>query len=1300
MRKIEKIKLDIQLFAEEQTLETKIKSTSDGALKSLESVIKKLNEMATSVDKVNKKITSGSVKTATKEMDNFANKVGKSVVSAQSLANALSFTALTAGLTRLTGLINDWVYETSDYSEQLNLFNVIFNNIEKNGKTTFSELGKSATQFQYKLNEAFGTSKTETFYMQGMFQAMGEAVNIPDKYSALMSETMTKLTYDMASLYNKQETDTAEALRAGVYAGQTKPLRSYGIDVTASSMQPILDELGIDRTVKQLNQAEKEVVRYITTLRQASNAMGDFANTIESPANQLKIFKQQLVETKVAITSLIMNLVGNLLPYLNALLMVIKEIAKWLATLLGIQLSDYNTKVASYGDAMDGIGKNADNATKSIKKLKREALGFDQIHNINENTGSGSGGGVNVGSGIDDRLLKALQGYDNGMEKVRMKATEIRDKIMDWLGFTKHVNSETGEVYFTYDGIGTTLKNIYDSFKKLTPAGKILTGLIVSTLLGGIFAKVKKIWTFIKGIKLIDKAKKLLTPFKTLGNYIKDDIQGGLFGIGNALKDSHSLWFSNLGIVEKIGVSVGGIVGLLLSLEQVSVSAKNLAEEGINFSNALGLAVGSVGSIVSGFILLGPAGAVGAGVLALLDGILTYAGRKAELERLNEFFEQNLGPSIQAVSDKISGIIEKTSEGFDTTKLSNYSAEYENAQEKIDGARTSIDNLIDSLRLQGEGSTLSKQEINELGNQYDILRDNTKKADDASRNYTIELIKQNGQRTNSTKETIATEIAEYKKLADAKKGMDIEYLNEREKYDIKLAKGNITQKEYNDLIYDLQVKYGLAEYKITDITNATTAYSDALSNINYKSVEDTNNAIASARDSYNSAMDALNSYKENITEKYKEMNSPVEEQISKLEETKKQMEAVGDTSSDSYKKVQDNLNTLTALVSANNSEMETAISGADEAIKKIQGEYKGYISAIYADLSKHGVESADEFEDTVDSIKEDLNDLKNVDMSGFGKEMFDSITASILKEQPNAIVKYKKEFDKLGMTSANEFTKSASEKVSSIYNDMIDNMGDKAIIPKEFKEIGEDSNEGFKNGLIGPQQKEKIKDTGKTFSEITEKSVRDGLKTHSPSKVFESIGKDTIDGLILGIDETTPNVISTLKTMIAKMKKEFDDVEFKFKISTNVENSFNSILSKLQKFTDKFKSGINTMLSKMSSSMNGIKVNSDGKITYTSMPSITVPKFANGGFPEDGLFYANHRELVGKFSNGKTAVANNDQIIEGIYKGVYSAVLSAMSQTQTSSQIDVHVHTDEGTVVDRINQKTKQTGVFPLNIPI
>lgn len=62
--------------------------------------------------------------------------------------------------------------------------------------------------------------------------------------------------------------------------------------------------------------------------------------------------------------------------------------------------------------------------------------------------------------------------------------------------------------------------------------------------------------------------------------------------------------------------------------------------------------------------------------------------------------------------------------------------------------------------------------------------------------------------------------------------------------------------------------------------------------------------------------------------------------------------------------------------------------------------------------------------------------------------------------------------------------------------------------------------------------------------------------------------------------------------------------------------------------------------------------------------------FASGGFPEDGLFMANHSELVGRFTNGRTAVANNEMIVEGISAGVFDAVVSAFSQTGGSNVDD------------------------------
>ena len=81
-------------------------------------------------------------------------------------------------------------------------------------------------------------------------------------------------------------------------------------------------------------------------------------------------------------------------------------------------------------------------------------------------------------------------------------------------------------------------------------------------------------------------------------------------------------------------------------------------------------------------------------------------------------------------------------------------------------------------------------------------------------------------------------------------------------------------------------------------------------------------------------------------------------------------------------------------------------------------------------------------------------------------------------------------------------------------------------------------------------------------------------------------------------------------------------------------------------------------------------------LSHVTIPRFPIFEYETGGFPEDGLFMANHNELVGEFSNGKTAVANNEQIVEGITSGVYNAVaplvveiLSAMQQKDEGSQV-------------------------------
>lgn len=70
-------------------------------------------------------------------------------------------------------------------------------------------------------------------------------------------------------------------------------------------------------------------------------------------------------------------------------------------------------------------------------------------------------------------------------------------------------------------------------------------------------------------------------------------------------------------------------------------------------------------------------------------------------------------------------------------------------------------------------------------------------------------------------------------------------------------------------------------------------------------------------------------------------------------------------------------------------------------------------------------------------------------------------------------------------------------------------------------------------------------------------------------------------------------------------------------------------------------------------------------------------------------------------ANGRTEVLNQSQMASIIYSAIVNGMAQVMSQYGSqSSEIDVHVHTAEGTVIDRIEQKTKQTGIFTFTIPL
>lgn len=160
---------------------------------------------------------------------------------------------------------------------------------------------------------------------------------------------------------------------------------------------------------------------------------------------------------------------------------------------------------------------------------------------------------------------------------------------------------------------------------------------------------------------------------------------------------------------------------------------------------------------------------------------------------------------------------------------------------------------------------------------------------------------------------------------------------------------------------------------------------------------------------------------------------------------------------------------------------------------------------------------------------------------------------------------------------------------------------------------------------------------------------------------------------------------TAIKGKTADIKLEVEDFVKNIKDFFKKDNwTFDGVKDGLEKTFEGAVKGVKGIWNKLADGLNG-----EYQIGGSNL-KIRLPKFyATGGFPEDGLFFANHSELVGTFSNGKTAVANNAQIVEGIQKGVYSAVSSAMAQNSGSSRYIANEIVVDGEVIARTVTKAQ-----------
>ena len=491
------------------------------------------------------------------------------------------------------------VAKFNDFYEATDLFHNAMGNLSGEADTLIS-----------KMQGLLGVDPTKAMTYMATIQSLGTSFGLTSDKAYILSKNLTQLAYDEGSYWNKDVAETFTAMSSAI-SGEIEPIRRLGVDLSQARLQQELLALGFNKQVSSLSQADKAVLRYIAIMKQTANVQGNLAQTIQSPANQIKILKAQLDMLAKSVGSLLYPALKSILPPLIAAVQLIREFVEWVAKLMGVKVvfTDFTKSADSVGGIGDAMDDTADSTKKAAKALKDYTMGFDELNIIDPTQGSsGSGSGASAGNILGDVDLSGYDMFKQYNEEFAKQIDAIKQKIKDMLPIIGAVTAA-----LALWKIVDFLTDVATAISKMTDLQKL--ALSIATVV----IEASLVFSFAKGYASTGN------PLELLG-----EVVSAAFG-------SFVLWrtMGADGITFGMGIAfVASLAGLTYAL---GTGEANLGDASTWIQAALTTAFGSITGITL-LTNLGVATGTAATLSIGLAGLITFAGITFSLgEKLKEF---------------------------------------------------------------------------------------------------------------------------------------------------------------------------------------------------------------------------------------------------------------------------------------------------------------------------------------------------------------------------------------------------------------------------------------------------------------------------------------------------------------------------------------------------------------------------------------------------------------------------------------------------------------------------------------
>lgn len=376
--------------------------------------------------------------------------------------------------------------------------------------TAFGDMKYKMEAFAESAIEVYGISKLTAKQTGSTFMAMAKGMNLAEESASNIALQLTALSADMASFYNKNQDVTSTALKS-VFTGETETLKQFGIVMTEANLEAFRLAEGINKSYKNMSQAEKVALRYNYVMQQTKLAQGDFARTQDSWANQTRILSERWKEFLGILGNGLVKILTPLVQVLNTALQYLISFANTLGQLLGAEAEQQEVVAESIGEAV----KNQNELTKATKETAKAngktLASFDEIQKLTSSSGEEKIAGISGDLGFDVatpyKLEFETQSIDIAFDKIKLKFDELKEYISQFKApFENWFNTDVSNLGGTFkksfstifQGAGESAKLVFtDLFTNTVPQVMTtlgtyilpfytqLTGQIVETITTG-----------------------------------------------------------------------------------------------------------------------------------------------------------------------------------------------------------------------------------------------------------------------------------------------------------------------------------------------------------------------------------------------------------------------------------------------------------------------------------------------------------------------------------------------------------------------------------------------------------------------------------------------------------------------------------------------------------------------------------------------------------------------------------------------------------------------------------------------